>query len=496
MKNLVTFVVNELYSMRHIRFFSYLLLTSLFTGCGNVNNPDPCLPIPSEKQLEWHRMEMYGFIHFSINTFTDREWGYGDEDPSLFNPLNLDCKQWVNVFKEAGFKGIIITAKHHDGFCLWPTSTTEHSVKNSPWKNGKGDVIRELSNACKEAGLKMGVYISPWDRNSPYYGDAKYIELYKRQITELLTEYGEMFEVWFDGANGGDGYYGGARENRHVDRNSYYNWPDIFSLVKELQPDALIFSDGGPDVRWLGNESAIAGKTNWSMLNRDEFYPGTPRYQELTSGHQEGTYWVPAEADVSIRKGWYYHSVEDDFVKTPERLMDIYYTSVGRNASLLLNVPVNREGLISDKDIASLQGFSKRLENEFENEITHLAKVTSDNDRGRGFRAKNVLSEDSNRFWSASQEKCIGTLTFTFNEPVTINRILLQEPIHLGQRVKNFSIEVENNGNYQTVADETTIGYKRILKIDDIVTKEVRIIIKDTRAVALVSKVSLFHSVE
>jgi len=256
--------------------------------------------VPSARQLAWQKLEFYAFIHFNINTFTNKEWGYGDESPELFQPSALDCRQWAAVVKEAGLKGIILTAKHHDGFCLWPSAYTEHSVKNSPWKGGQGDVVRELAQACREYGLKMGLYLSPWDRNRADYGRPEYLTYYRRQLRELLSNYGPIFEVWFDGANGGTGYYGGAREERRIDRRTYYDWPTTFKLVRELQPEAVIFSDAGPDVRWVGNEKGIAGETNWSMINKDEFAPGVADLEILNHGLENGRDWVPAECDVSM----------------------------------------------------------------------------------------------------------------------------------------------------------------------------------------------------
>ncbi len=280
-------------------------------ACAEVKPPEPFGPLPSERQLAWHEMEYYMFVHFTVNTFTDKEWGYGDENPSIFNPSDLDCRQWARVAKEAGMKGIIITAKHHDGFCLWPSAFTEHSVKSSPWKEGKGDLLKELRNACDEYGLKMGVYLSPWDRNSAVYGTPEYLKYYRNQLTELLTNYGDIFEVWFDGANGGDGYYGGARETRRIDNKTYYDWTNTHKIVRELQPGAVMFSDAGPDIRWVGNESGMGSLTNWCLLKKDEMYPGGDFAKILGEGHEDGNYWVPAEVDVSIRRGWFYHSAQD-----------------------------------------------------------------------------------------------------------------------------------------------------------------------------------------
>lgn len=385
-------------------------------------------------------MEYNAFIHFNMNTFTNLEWGMGSESPSTFNPTALDCRQWARVCKEAGMKGIILTAKHHDGFCLWPSKYTEHSVKNSPWKGGKGDVVRELSTACKEYGLKFGVYLSPWDRNHPDYGKPEYLTYFRNQLRELLTNYGSIFEVWFDGANGGDGYYGGANEKREVDRQTYYDWPTTIQIVRELQPNAVIFSDAGPDVRWVGNEDGFAGETNWSTLRRDEFYPGSPNYKELNNGHADGNYWVPAECDVSIRPGWYYHPEQDDKVKSVEQLTDIYYKSVGRNGLLLLNIPVDKRGLIHENDAARLMEFKAALKKDFAVNFAEGKKETTTNSAN-----------------STNIEIDLGAAK-------NINMLVLQENIRSGQRVRSFKVFAQRNESWTPIAEGTTIGYKRILR--------------------------------
>ncbi|MCP4710359.1 MAG: alpha-L-fucosidase, partial [Planctomycetes bacterium] len=325
------------------------------TQLPKITPPSPHGPIPAERQMLWHHMEFYAFVHFTVNTYTDKEWGYGDEDPAIFNPTQLDARQWARTAKAAGMKGIIITAKHHDGFCLWPSKYTEHSVKHSPWKNGKGDVVGDLAKACKEYDLKLGMYLSPWDRNHPDYGKPEYITYYKNQLTELLTNYGEVFTVCFDGANGGTGYYGGAREERRIDRQTYYRWPEIHELVRKLQPNACMFSDAGPDIRWVGNEAGRTGKMNWARFKRDGFYPGiSGRNRELTEGHPDGDYWVPAEVDTSIRPGWFYHANQDDKVKSIKNLINIYFASVGNNSNLLLNLPPDQRGLFHESDVKHL----------------------------------------------------------------------------------------------------------------------------------------------
>ncbi len=346
-----------------------LLSVCLLVSCFQTPPPAALDPLPAERQLKWHDLEFYAFVHFNMNTFTDMEWGTGGESPELFNPTELDCRQWARVCKEAGMKGIILTAKHHDGFCLWPSEFTEHSVISSPWKEGKGDVVQELAEACKEYGLKLGLYLSPWDRNHAEYGTDAYLTYFRNQLTELMTNYGEVFEVWFDGANGGTGYYGGANEERRVDRETYYDWPNTRQIVRDLQPNAVMFSDAGPGVRWVGNEAGWAGETNWSILRRDEFYPGSPNYKDLTSGHEDGTHWVPAEVDVSIRPGWYYHQSEDHKVRSVKELVDIYYHSIGRNASFLLNFPVDRRGLIHENDVEQLMKMVEVIKRDMESPL-------------------------------------------------------------------------------------------------------------------------------
>ncbi len=359
----------------------------------DVPPPAPYGPTPSARQLAWHELEFYGFLHFTVNTFTDKEWGYGDEKEAVFNPTDFDADQIVRTAAAGGMKALILTCKHHDGFCLWPSKFTEHSVKNSPWKNGQGDVVKEISAACRRHGLKFGVYLSPWDRNRTEYGRPEYITYFRNQLRELLSNYGPIFEVWFDGANGGDGYYGGAREKRTIDRRSYYDWPNTWRLVRELQPEACIWSDGGPDARWVGNESGEAGDPCWSTLNRADFAPGLANQNRLNHGDRPGTDWVPAECDVSIRPGWFYHAREDDKVKSPAELMELYFKSVGRGAALLLNLPPDRRGQIAEADARSLLEFHRRLETLFAHNIAREAVATASNTRGNDprFAASHVL---------------------------------------------------------------------------------------------------------
>ena len=475
----------------------YFLPLLLFVACQGpqVDPPSPVYPIPAQRQLAWHDLEYYGFVHFNMNTFSDMEWGMGDEDPADFNPTTLDTRQWAKVAKEAGMKGIIITAKHHDGFCLWPSAYTEHSVKNSPWKDGKGDLIQELREACDEFGLEMGIYYSPWDRNHADYGTPAYITYMRNQLTELLTNYGEIFEVWFDGANGGTGYYGGANENRYVDKLTYYDWPNIYILVRELQPGAVLFSDGGPDVRWVGNEDGYAYETTWSNLMRDSVYAGMPEYPEkYASGQEDGTHWVPAEADVSIRPGWYYHEYEDHKVKTLPQLLDIYYNSIGRNAALLINFPVDRRGLIHEKDVEQIMKLSTKIKEDFAVDLAQKVKLSVSNERGRGFEIKQVLNEDKNKYWAAEDGVIHNEIIIQFPQIQSINRFMAQEHIALGQRVKAFTLEAKTEKGWELIHNGTTIGAKRILRFDDVDTDALRFTITDAKASPTISRIGVFHA--
>jgi alpha-L-fucosidase len=464
------------------------------TSCKQVPPPAPVEPLPSARQLAWHELEFYGFVHFNMNTFTNIEWGYGGEKPETFNPTELDTRQWCKTFKDAGMKGVILTCKHHDGFCLWPTKTTEHSVKNSPYKNGKGDVVKELSEACKEYGLKFGVYLSPWDRNNEHYGTEKYIDIFREQLRELLTNYGEVFEVWFDGANGGTGYYGGADEKRTIDRKTYYDWENTYKIVRELQPNAVLFSDAGPDIRWVGNESGWAKETNWSLLKRDEAWPGWPRYKELQSGHEDGTHWLPAEVDVSIRPGWYYHKSEDHKVKSLPHLLDIYYHSIGRNASFLLNFPVDQRGLVHEKDVEGLMALANAIKADLETDLAKGKEVSASNNRGRRYSAKKSVDGKKETYWATEDNITEASLTIDFGSPTLFNRFLVQEFIALGQRVQEFTLEAEIEGEWKEIASETTIGYKRILRLDPVEATKVRLNIKKSKACPTISNIEIYNA--
>ena len=464
---------------------------------GKVLPPEPILPIPEPKQVEWQQMETYAFIHFGLNTFNDREWGYGDTDPKTFNPTNLDCEQWAQTLVKAGMKGVILTAKHHDGFCLWPFEGTDYSVKNSPWKNGQGNVVKELSEACKKYGLKFAVYLSPWDRHQANYGTPEYLPYFYAQLHDLLTNYGPVFEVWFDGANGGDGWYGGAKDIRTIDRKNYYNYPRIYEMLDSIQPQAIIFSDGGPGCRWVGNEKGFAGATNWSFLRKGEVHPGYDKSYELQYGHPDGNQWVPAECDVSIRPGWFYHPEEDDRVKSPDQLVDLYYRSVGHNATLLLNFPVDRKGLIHPVDSANAVRFHEMIQQQLKTNLVAGMTPKVSNERGGDFVASALTDDNFDTYWATEDGVTTADIEFSFDTPTRMNRMMLQEYIPLGQRVKAFVVEYLDKDTWLPVKlneETTTIGYKRLLRFETVETKGMRIRITDARGPLCLSNVGVYDA--
>ena len=465
-----------------------------------VKAPAPLLPLPEQKQVDWQRMETYAFIHFGLNSFCDREWGYGDTDPKMFNPKRLDCEQWVKTLMAAGMKGVILTAKHHDGFCLWPFEGNDYNVSKSPWRNGKGNVVKELSEACKKHGLKFAVYLSPWDRSRADYGSPSYVDYFHSQLRDLLTNYGPVFEVWFDGANGGDGYYGGARDKRTIDRKNYYNYPRIYQILDSLQPQAVVFSDGGPGCRWVGNEKGFAGETNWAFIPKNTVYPGYPNYPELQFGYPDGDQWTAAECDVSIRPGWFYHPEEDDKVKSAEQLADLYYRSVGHNATLLLNFPVDRNGLINPIDSANAVNFHKLIQRELGNNLVAGMKPKVSNERGRQFAAQALTDGSWDTYWATGDGVTSADITFTFKKARKMNRIMLQEYIPLGQRVKKFAVEwLDKNGTWKAVEqgeETTTIGYKRLLRFLTVETKGLRVRILDSRGPICMNNIGVYYGGE
>lgn len=438
--------------------------------------------IPTPQQVRYQQQELIGFLHFGVNTFSDREWGTGAEDPASFNPTALDAKQWVEAAQVAGMKTLIITAKHHDGFCLWPTAQSTHSVKSSPWRDGKGDVVRELSDACKAAGIRLGIYLSPWDMHEPKYGTANYNQYYLDQLRDLLTNYGPVAELWMDGAKG---------ENA---KNMEYDFPAYRALIKQLQPEAVIFSDIGPGVRWIGNEKGFAGETCWSTINTEGLSIGTSKTGYLNTGDPLGDEWIPGECDVSIRPGWFYHAKEDSRVKTGKELVDIYYKSVGRNGTLLLNLPPDRRGLVHENDITALREMRAILDETFKTNLAAGASAKTDS-QWKGFKPKRLTDGDADSYWAAKDGKKTATLELNLRHEKTFDRVMLQEPIRLGQRVSVFRVEAEQNGQWNEIGKGTTIGHKRLLRLTTPVTaKRVRVIIEQANNTVAISEIGLFKA--
>jgi alpha-L-fucosidase len=460
------------------------LLGALFTT--RAQEIAPYGALPSKYQVDWQNMEYYMFVHFGPNTFTDNEWGNGKEDPNIFNPTQFDARQWARTAKLAGMKGIIVIGKHHDGFCMFPSKYSTHTVRESKWRNGKGDVLKDVAAACKEYGLKFGVYLSPWDRNHPAYGTPEYNTVFSNMLKEVNSNYGPVFEQWFDGANG-EGPNG---------KKQVYDWPLFNNTVLSRQPQAIIFSDIGPGCRWVGNEDGYAGPTNWATINVNGREPGktAPPQAELNKGDEDGEKWIPTECDVSVRAGWFYSPSTDDKVKSLQELLNIYYASVGRNGNLLLNVPADRRGLIPKGDSIRLMEFRRMREAIFKTNLARTAKVTTDVTRKNSLAA-NVTDGKETTYWAAPDDATKGTITLTFAAPVTFNRVVAEEYIALGQRVKAWSVEAWEDGAYKEIATATTIGHKRILLLDkDVTTTKVRINIQDAKACPVISEIQLYKA--
>jgi alpha-L-fucosidase len=443
--------------MRFKKNIAYILLTLFILSISNSKAQEKFGPTPSPQQLAWQEKEFYLFMHFGPNTFTNLEWGKGSEDPNIFNPTQIDCNQWASIAKASGAKGIIITAKHHDGFCLWPSKFSTHTVRESKWMNGKGDVIKMLSEACKKAGIEMGVYISPWDRNHPQYGTPAYNDIYIQTMKELLTGYGKFFELWWDGANGE-----GANGKKQV-----YDFKRFQDSALAYQSHLVIFSDIGPHIRWIGNEDGIINETNWNLLDTAGFKrgEGAPPTDTLNRGNYNGKVWIPGEADVSIRKGWFYHEEEDNTVKTDKQLFNLYLKNVGRGGNFLLNVPPNRKGLISPADSASLMNFKKMRDAAFKN---------------------NVLKNATIKKHGNEMEICL-------TQAATFNTLQLQEKIKYGQRVISFEIQVgDNESSLRKIASNTTIGRKKIIQFPTVTAKCIKVKITATKATPVMGAIAAY----
>lgn len=447
---------------------------------------DESRPRPTSSQLRWQREQLAMFVHFTVNTFTGREWGDGSESPSIFDPNKLDARQWARTAKECGFGSMILTAKHHDGFCLWPTETTKHSVASSPWRDGKGDLVREFTDACRAEGLDVGFYLSPWDRNAKVYGEGKaYDDFYIEQLTELLTGYGPVVEVWFDGANG-EGPNG---------KRQAYDWARIHRTVRELQPGAVMFSDAGPDVRWIGNESGSAGSTCWASVDparvpragADDPWTG----EALQQGDPYGAVWRPGETDVSIRPGWFWHAEQDEKVRTADNLLGLYFTSVGRNSKLLLNVPPTREGLFHERDVESLRGFARLREAMLANDFAAGAKVRASAAQGD---APNVLDDDPSRHWRPGADARSGWLELEFPQAVEFDVIRLEEAIEHGQHIANYRVDVDDGNGWRPLAWGTTIGHCKLDRMQPTRARKLRVTIEFAYAAPRLARVALHRS--
>lgn len=455
-----------------------------------MTEPAPHGPVPSPRQLAWHRRERYGFVHFTITTFTGHGTGcgLGDESPALFDPTQLDCRQWVDAARRGGLTGLILTAKHHDGFCLWPTRTTDHHLGHSPFRGGGGDVVGELATACAEAGLDLGIYLSPWDRNHPEYARPGYVAAYHEQLRELLTGYGPLFELWFDGANHEEGYYGGARERRTIDRGTYYRYDELWDLCRRHQNDAVIFSDAPADLRWCGNESGFANATSWAKVRPEGFEAGVDwDAARLLTGDADGTVWRPVECDVHTRPSWFHRPRERS--STADELFEIWLASVGRGAGLNLNLAPDRRGLIPADDVAALAGMQSRI----------AAFTAVDLARGRPVRATaTALGEpaalvdgDRDTFWQATPG-APASIEIAFGRDERIAGVRLEEAIRYGQRVAAFAIDIRNWGNWYEVATGSTIGAQRIIPLTAATGDALRIRILDTQAPPVLARIMAY----
>lgn len=443
--------------------------------------------IPSERQLKHQQMEFYAFVHFTVNTFTDKEWGDGTESPSVFDPTELSCDQWVSACKSAGMTGLILTAKHHDGFCLWPSQYTEHSVKNSPYKNGKGDIVREAAEACKKGGIKFGVYLSPWDRNCPLYGQGKaYDDYYCNQLTELLTNYGEIFSVWFDGACG-EGPNG---------KKQVYDWDRYYDTVRRLQPDAAI-SVSGPDVRWCGNEAGKTRESEWSVIAKSLKNEAAPTETDSDLGSREllrnadEIIWKAAEVDTSIRPGWFYHKKENIKVRSLTALSDIYFRSVGGNCTLLLNIPPDTRGLFHETDVKRLENLGNKIKNTFENCLSDDAVFTADRSDGKNL-IENVKTDFYDTYFSSNEGENTVNITISFPEKRKIHMAVIKENILFSQRIESFTVECHHGKGWKKLFEGTTVGYKRIARFRPTITDTVRITVTDSRVNPVISHIAIY----
>lgn len=486
-----------------MRKLAAILLLSCSTIAWGQNAPKPYGVLPTQRQIKWQETEMYCIIHLGAATFTDKEWGFGDENPANFNPAEFDANEIVSAAKAGGFKGIVVVAKHHDGLCIWPTKTTPHNISATGYKNGKGDMVKEYQLACEKLGMKMGLYCSPWDRNSPEYGKPEYVtKIYRNQLKELYENYGPLFMSWHDGANGGDGYYGGARETRKIDRSTYYGWPTNWAMTRTMQPTAALFGDVGPDVRWVGNESGFAGETSWATYS-----PVAPEVGKIPSngfvvsengveGTRNGKYWMPAECDVPMRPGWFYHKSQDGMSKSAYTLLDLYYKSVGRGACLDLGISPDKSGRLTDEDKDILKQFGTLLTNIFKVNLASGAKLSASNVRGKNkikFGPANLVDQSRYTYWATDDQVKTPELTIDLGSSKTFNVIRLRENIKLGQRIERSEIDIWENNQWKLLTKVTSIGANRLIRFSqNVTTSKLRLRIVSSPVSIALSDIGIF----
>ncbi|WP_090984309.1 alpha-L-fucosidase [Pedobacter suwonensis] len=477
---------------------SFLILFLLLsTAIYAQTPPQPYGAVPSKRHLAWHDVEVYGIMHFTPTTFENKEWGFGDADPKTFNPTDFNADQIIKAAKAGGLKGIVLVAKHHDGFALWPTKTTAYNISKSPFRGGKGNLVKEVEQAVRRNGLKFGVYCSPWDRNNPLYGTDKYLAVYQAQLKELYSNFGELFMSWHDGANGGDGYYGGAKEKRSIDNTTYYDWNNTWAITRKMQPMANIFSDIGLDIRWVGNEDGHAAPTSWATFTpmapdgKSVAVPGQANYPQSPEGIRNGKFWMPAECDVPLRKGWFYHPNEKP--KSPEELFDLYLKSVGRGAGLDLGLAPDTRGQLHDDDVAALKTFGDMVKHTFEDNLAKNASVKANDSRGKNYDVATLLDGKKETYWATHDDIHQATLELDLRTPKNFDIISLQEYIPLGQRIEAYNIEVFENNAWKKVYDGTSIGAKRLVKLDSpVTTDKIKINITKSPVCVTLSEIGLY----
>lgn len=484
----------------------HFLLLIIFTVCISslfAQAPKPYGPIPTKAQLNWHEMEMYCIIHFGVDTYTDKEWGYGDESPLLINPTEFNAEQIVGAVKVGGFKGVVVVAKHHDGLCIWPTKTTGHNISASKWKNGKGDMVKDYQLACNKLNMQLGLYCSPWDRNNALYGQAAYLDIYRAQLKELYENYGPVFISWHDGANGGSGYYGGARDERKIDRSNYYKWPETWKMIRKWQPSAAIFGDVGPDVRWVGNEEGMAGETSWATYSPEAPEPGKiasngfSQYWKSTEGIRDGKFWMPAECDVPMRPGWFYHANQNENVKTASELVKLYYQSVGRGANLNLGISPNPTGVLDKRDVEELKKFGEIIRSTFKINLLKDAKFKLSNIRegnSKLYGSNFLIDNDRYSYWATDDDVLHPVLVAELPKAIIFNVIQLKENIKLGQRIRALSIDAFQNGSWKEIAKATSIGANRLIRLNSQhSTSRIRLRITSSDASVAISQFGIYN---